>query len=740
MSRVFDTEKLSQLGVFWRSETFDPNSIAAEGTLGSSWNRPGSYPGTPREFFLKQSLADVVGNRGWVKQNLTGLKVFNITKPPYNCVGDGVTSCNNGINLAITDAQAAGGGIVYLPAAPLGYAIYKSATPGAAAIFILNNKQNIVFMGDGYSSWLRMQGDFALQGQWAFELRNQTKRIFFHNFRMDGDGIINPQPASQNHLIQYSDSTALDVAPPQDCEINQMWFGPIIGSAIRYVGDINNTRAITDTRTFYCMFNMATKSRSNIEGTRGCDKVLVGYNWMDSTEDVQNGQNIDWEAGGGSSCANRWIIHGNIVFNFNPASFSLSGIETPRVPPTKTQVAHNIITGSGCVDSFFGPTEFILKGNILTISGFSAQLRVVELRNYTRSLIVDNLIYSLDNGDHRDPLLIYADAPGIPEEIVIAGNLCGSVSDVNVLTMVGIRLETCNQVIVLNNMVFQDNTAQAGFGGQLRSTNANGQNWLYCGNMLVPTGGIFSTGLEITADPNPVENVLVNHNLIKGATNAINFKTSVAALTGFANCHGNLGDGATSTVIQVPTTNVGVRNEGTAGPNPNFALCATTPIGNVSSRIGSVAVNTGGGVATTFLYKESGTGTSGWMADGPVEIEFGAQALTTATSSRFIATGFALATEIVAEIKVPIPRAGTLRNMRLKCVAGTGGTTVSYVVRKNGADTTLQCTVNNTASTGTGNAGAPTVVAGDLIGIRIGKSTAPTTPQTNVVVTFEITS
>lgn len=743
MSRIFSTVAFENLTALWENQTVDPNTLPQAGGLGSVWPRNGSYPATPTEIYYRSSLANVAGNRGWVKQNLTGLNIFNVTQAPYNCDPTGGSDCRVGVQLAITNAQAAGGGIIYFPH---GTYLFNRFAGGSPSILALNNKQNIVFLGDGYNSLLRVAGDFALAGQWLFELRNQTARIVFHNFRMNGQGIINPNPAAQNHFIQMSDAAGTDVAPPSDIEINQVWFDPIVGDGVRFVGDITAPRNITNTRVRYCMFDMqdASRSRSNVECSRGADMIQIHYNWLGPVGTAEGGQNIDFEAGANPPI--RWSIVGNICFCQNAIWFTLSGVDSPRIPTAKNTLARNITTGNpgGTLEGVAQPTQCLIYGNVMTVAGSSGTFNTVELRNLTESLIAANVIYSLDNTDPRSAILIFADNPGTPQQVEIVGNVCGTVA--NATNLGGFRLETVNQLGVLNNQLFFDCTASAGCSGtQLRSINAIGADWSVSGNMFIATAGTFSLGIFLDADPNTVGNVVVNNNLVHTVATGISYNSTIANFTGLTASNDNIVAGATVAVVTPPVNagavNVGTKNEGTASRGPSFAVAAAVPNANITGFSGSVALDTAGTADSIFFTKESGANTNtGWIADGAVPMEFGALALTTATAGRFIAPGFALVTEITTEIKVPVDRPGTLRNMRLKCVAGTGGTTVSFIMRVNGADATLSLTVNNTAATGSGNAGVPTVAAGDLIGVRIIKGTAPTTPQTFVVITVEITS
>jgi len=88
-------------------------------------------------------------------------------------------------------------------------------------------------------------------------------------------------------------------------------------------------------------------------------------------------------------------------------------------------------------------------------------------------------------------------------------------------------------------------------------------------------------------------------------------------------------------------------------------------------------------------------------------------------SPGYDATG--AAPTVVREFR--IPRAGVLRNMRVRVGApGAGTETVSYTLQINGVDTALVTTMLVTAADGSNLVNAPAVAAGDRIGIKVTKS------------------
>lgn len=79
-----------------------------------------------------------------------------------------------------------------------------------------------------------------------------------------------------------------------------------------------------------------------------------------------------------------------------------------------------------------------------------------------------------------------------------------------------------------------------------------------------------------------------------------------------------------------------------------------------------------------------------------------------------------------------MPTAGTFRNLRVK-MNGTPGAGKSYtfMVRKNGADTSVTCVIADTATSASDTANSFSVVAGDLVTLKVTPSGTPTgrTPQ-----------
>ena len=155
----------------------------------------------------------------------------------------------------------------------------------------------------------------------------------------------------------------------------------------------------------------------------------------------------------------------------------------------------------------------------------------------------------------------------------------------------------------------------------------------------------------------------------------------------------------------------------------NLFTGSGSPEGVVTARAPSLYLNAAGGQGTTFYYKESGTGNTGWIGVGGDPIVFGTGDTTVAATAVYFAPGWQ-ATATATELQITMTRPGTIRNLRVFGItAGVTGETNTYTVRKNGVDTTVTTTLLNTATgAASDTTHSFTVVAGDLISISCTKT------------------
>ena len=730
MSRGFATQQLRLNAVDVRNETTDPNAALAAGAIGSYWVRNGAYTANPVEQFLR--LNNNAAGFGWVKQNTVNVNVFNVKN--FGAVGDGVTIDTAAITAAIAAANAAGGGEVYFPPAPLGYAVTRVLAQ--QSIFEMGNMANITLRGDGFSSRIKVTGDFGGASQFLFRLFDRTHGIRFTGLRFDASTMTNPHAGGQNHFIQVS-SAPPDVGPPHDVDIVGNYFGVIRGAGIRVLGEVASGREPYDIRISMNACDGAgdgVENRSFVEAQRDSLRVQVHHNW---TTGIKNSP-IDFEPTGATveNSPTGWSIVGNILDTVATEAITLSGWSPSH--PSDTNICNYNITGGANIQGL-ELQNLELRGNIVTQNNANTESCVHFFSALERVLIIGNILVSLTSAENRSAISLFGDAGGNPLDCSIIDNVCSS--QVASVVNPGLFLTTCNRSLTMGNLVYHNTTPAANFGILLRATLAVGNQWCVIGNLVICSGTVVTFGIDITTGGNfDIRNVLVNHNYCKGTANGIGWDTSGGKVfLDWRMCDNNSTPGATTSTVSPPTTNVGVSVDGTAGPGPQIAHLnvSTGPETRVTARIGSVCMNVSGVAGAILNYKESGTGNTGWVGFGAAEMTMGTLAGSTATAARFLAPGSELTVEGTTEIKFAVSRPGTIRNLRLKCVAGVGGGNNTYTLRKNATNTIAAITVANTATIGNSTS-AFTVVAGDLISLQVTKSAAPGTPQTNIMLAFEL--
>ena len=700
---------------------------------GSWWIRSGALPTTPVEHYLKI----LNGSSGWCKQNLINLNVFNVKA--FGAKGDGATDDTAAINAAIAAAAAAGGGVVYFPAtAPGSYRITKPS-PGVLGSLLFDNKHDIALLGDGPASTIAMIGSAGAGDWYAVRIRDGSTRLGFYNLGWDGSGLTNPDPAEQNHFLDIN-GVAGDVhGGPSNIDVVGNFFGTIVGDCVRNLGE--STEIVDNVRVLYNCANLSNINRSFVEAQRFSHHIQIKFNWA---TDTKSDNVIDFEptggAGGGIAGPEEWSILGNHVFHGDPGSdaITLSGTGTGD-PSTRNLFAFNTING-GSINGV-NVLSCLLKGNMVFCANGTVDPCLYFTSRFENVTIDSNVIVSLDDANARFAIDVVASVSS-GFRALITNNLC-KVVFTQPAGGAGFNLESFVECAAVGNLIYFDNNqAGKGFGIEYRSSNAEVDQVNAIGNLIIVPNAAIGSAAQFHAGPNTFHNSLASYNFIDNATVAVGWDRGAAEV--FANwrlagC--NVITSPTTATISPPPTNVGATVAGMAGPGPQFTQAAVVPNTAVTAPAGSVELNSLGAAATCLWYKETGSGVSGgntgWIQDGGSDFQFGTQDVTNATAARFLAPGMAQATASVVEIQVPLPRPGTVRNLRLTATAGVGTGSNTYTLRRNGSDTSVTVTVANNAASGVGG-GLAVCAAGDLLSMRVTKSVAPATDQTNVVANLEL--
>lgn len=722
------------------NEITDPSTTGADLPIGSWWLQDGSYPTRPTALYLKASAG--AGPTNWVQQNLLHLQIFNVRD--FGALGDGVTNDRLAIQATINAAAAAGGGAVYFPATSNFYNIVRSTAPGSASIDLLTiTTSGIILFGDGYASKIRQTGSSILSDSVMLNINNNASRVRIFDLYFDNGAITSPDPVQQNHGVECQGKNAAGVGPT-DVEIVGCYFGGFVGDAVRFLAELG--KDVSDVRIVACAFdlktNLVTGSRTGISVQRFTHRIIAHYNWLTGSHDQEidfepTGYVVDSGAPSEFSILANHFVHDNLA---NCVTLTASG----GIPAHRNLFSYNILKDG---DIHGGRMDkCVLVGNMSTYALNSNPDLLLLLESGDTGVIASN-IFILEPGAQVQACIQFAAQSGFASSrYLVADNICEAFgqSPTSGLCIGGTGASqiTCDGNICVMSSSIAGSAAIAlqsasGFAAKLCSI---------VGCMSLSIGGTsllsaFSFGAVTTN----LTNTSAYCNYMSGpTTSGVRWPiTAPGSLGTWIGCGGNNGPGVTGQMFAIGGAGqLSCTLDGSAGPAPQ--ICGLTNAlteGKAIATIGSLALNNGAG-QRVLSWKESGTGVSGgatgWAGYGGTDVVMGAALGSTATTARFFAPGgMDLAAESTIEIQWIAPRDGKLKNARLACVGGTGGGTNTYVVRKNGVNTTLTVNVLNGSSSAADTTHIVNVAKGDLISLQVTKTVAPTTPQSNIQLAIE---
>lgn len=730
---AFKTDRLRLGLATWANETTIPTFAAAKGSLDVRNGLPGSRP---TELYYKTGTP----NTAWARQNLININIFNVLT--FGAKGDGVTNDTAAIQAAINACNAAGGGTVYFPATPNFYTLQKIVAQ--ADIITMSNMANVRLLGDGYASKIRQIGSANGSETHMFGIHNGTNGIIFDNLYIDCTLITSPDPAQQNHGINIYGRTGDVHGGPFNIEIRGCYFGKFVGDAVRQIGETGQT--VDDVRHYQCVFNCEDGtggSRTCVSSQRYSRFSQVHFCWIRGSHDQQ----IDWEPTAGEG-PHQWSILGNHIDNelhvVVGVTLSGAGAATFDNPSRRNIYAYNTFeNGGGIAGVAVGHLDYHANFQELFVGG-TAVLIFEQFGQYER--FSSNIVVNNELDVPQSAILVFSGTTDLTSDLMIQDNIVDTTS-----TMLGgtvaIGVQDVSGCMMTGNHCTINCNQINSTGIQQSNNNHGSDRTLISGNMVFNDGTatmlaaarVTSTGAGINARNNSFQFNYYDAGV--GSTNGVRWEfAGGAAITGFQVVAGNY-------AVNLGTSqffdSVGAATlEGASGPGTGILTLRspTFPEGNVTAVVGTLLTDNSSSVTpgSILTYKESGSGNTGWVGIGGFEITMGCASMTTATSNQFFAPGgMDLATESSVEIQWAVPRPGILRNLRVRCTAGTGGGVNTLRVRKNGVNSAPTASIGNTQTSAVGSA-TTTVAAGDLISFVSSKAVAPVTPQTNVVCTFEL--
>ena len=117
---------------------------------------------------------------------------------------------------------------------------------------------------------------------------------------------------------------------------------------------------------------------------------------------------------------------------------------------------------------------------------------------------------------------------------------------------------------------------------------------------------------------------------------------------------------------------------------------------------------------------------------------WGAGNVATTAVTRFLQPGYQTGVAPTTGVRIPIRRAGTIRNLTMQNrVVGVGAAIITFTLLKNGVATALTFGVAATAASGSDAVNTVAVVAGDFIELRVTKAAVITTSPTDIEVAVD---
>jgi hypothetical protein len=110
----------------------------------------------------------------------------------------------------------------------------------------------------------------------------------------------------------------------------------------------------------------------------------------------------------------------------------------------------------------------------------------------------------------------------------------------------------------------------------------------------------------------------------------------------------------------------------------------------------------------------------------------------TSTTAVYLCPGYVNAAAGTTKVTARLPRAGTLRNLRINQIAGTGGQTETITVQINGSNTAVVAAAANTSTNFADTTHSVAGAAGDTIDLAVTKSGTFTTSPTAVTAWLEL--
>ncbi|MGH3699165.1 MAG: right-handed parallel beta-helix repeat-containing protein [Pseudonocardiaceae bacterium] len=521
---------------------------------------------------------------------MTVVPWFNVKD--FGAAGDGAGDDTQSIQAAINAAIAANGGVVYFP--PGTYPVAKDAGPGIFAAFSLSGVSNLVFMGDGPASTIKVQDGTYLGDFMVFRLLAGTTRITFLGLRFDGNKA-RISADEQTHAIEIFDA--------DEIHIERCWFDDTFGDGVRIVGRgataLGGTPLDTADKLLIRDCRFKNWGRSGIGCQRAFKQTRITDNFFESNS---GDQAIDFEPTGATSPV-EIIIDGNIIMHGTETiAFTIGGINFEN--NQRFTVTNNLIL-NGAV---FGLAleHFTFTNNVIVNSASSGRSALGLIRHVSDGLIADNIIVSASRDPQTAGVSIFFNNGLAPSRVLLARNIIRSLTT-------GIHVLGANSIQVIDNVVQTNDNGDQGIIGVDFESTVEGfpvDNPVLRGNLIRN----YQTGVRMVSRMHDIHNADLSHNYLENCTNGFRFaRSDTGHIVRSPQIIGNVFNAVTTDLDGLQTIDylvlggIGAGSVSVFGGNGDPNRVVPAPIGSMFMRFD-------GGAGNTLYVKESGAGNTGWVA------------------------------------------------------------------------------------------------------------------------------
>ena len=124
------------------------------------------------------------------------------------------------------------------------------------------------------------------------------------------------------------------------------------------------------------------------------------------------------------------------------------------------------------------------------------------------------------------------------------------------------------------------------------------------------------------------------------------------------------------------------------------------------------------------------------IGSGVAILSFGADSVSTTTTTRFLYPWYSNASAPTSTVSVPVPYSGTISKMFINWNGAGNGNNVVFTLLKNGVPTAIQISLASTAGSGSDLVNIESVVAGDVLSLRVTKAIDIGISPTDIAVTM----